>query len=254
MPSHSRKAPTLKPPKPALPPTPEALHTLVSKIPTKTLHAYVLTHLPTAPPATLAALASFFATLRPPPRLHCVPHDEDSGHTEWVSSIGRNDSEYETRFSCCGKIVDGEGDMGPPDGWCYEGMHTMDVKRAHFRADSTSSDDMLDSCSEVDCRLPDPRPRVDSSTGNVRVNGADSDDDDDDSNAKCTEDSGIVEIVNSVGAIGQKAKGPRRTKAVARKVTAWTLARAHVSNQTPRGASNAESSRVRKRRKLAGAA
>src|SRR5882757_1167552 len=103
-----------------LPPTPEALHDLVSTIPAKTLQAYVLAHLPTAPPDTLSALVSFFAALTPPPLLHCVrchsdymeiendnrscqvPHDEDSAFVEWVSSIGRNGSEYETQYGCCG--------------------------------------------------------------------------------------------------------------------------------------------------------
>ncbi|KAH9014018.1 hypothetical protein EDB85DRAFT_893725 [Lactarius pseudohatsudake] len=49
----------------------------------------------------------------------------------------------------------------PPDGWCYEGMHTTDVKRARFRADSTSDGDMLEPCDELDChtiRSPPPRP------------------------------------------------------------------------------------------------
>jgi hypothetical protein len=130
------------PPKPPLQPTPEALHDLVSTIPAKTLHGYVLTQLPTAPPDTLASLASFFETLTPPPRLHCVrchvdyteientdrschvPHDDDSAYVERVG-MTRGGSEYETQYGCCGKTVDGEGDLGPPDGWCYEGMHTV---------------------------------------------------------------------------------------------------------------------------------
>lgn len=137
---------TLDAPKPALPPTPEALHALVSTIPAKTLHAYVLAHLPTAPADTLATLAAFFATLTPPPRLHCVrchsdyteienmdrschvPHDDDSAYVERVG-IGRGTSEYETQYGCCGKTVEGEGDLGPPDGWCYEGMHTVSSAR-----------------------------------------------------------------------------------------------------------------------------
>ncbi|KAH8983240.1 hypothetical protein EDB83DRAFT_2536404 [Lactarius deliciosus] len=67
--------------------------------------------------------------------------------------------EYESHFSCCGKTV--EGDEDPPDGWCYKGMHTTVVKRAHFRADSTSDGDMLEPCDELDChiiRSPPPRP------------------------------------------------------------------------------------------------
>ncbi|KAI9467384.1 hypothetical protein BJY52DRAFT_1111901 [Lactarius psammicola] len=271
----------IDPPKPSLPPTPEALHALVSTIPTKTLHAYVLAHLPTAPPDTLSALAAFFATLTPPPRLHCVrchsdyteidnddrschvPHDDDSAYVERVG-IGRGGSEYETQYGCCGKTVDGEGDLGPPDGWCYEGMHTTDVKRARFRADSTPANDMLDSCFRLNChniraRLPGPS----SSTGGGRVKRArpppgdladnDDDDDDDDGNAsRYTEDSGIAEIARGVGAMGQKSKGPRRTKAVARKskpsaaATTETPARPRVRIKAPRGAreSDAESSKA----------
>ena len=133
------------PSKPALPPTPEALLSLVTPIPPKTLHAYVLAHIPDAPPDTLAALASFFAALKPPPLLHCVrchadytevdnddrscrvAHDDDSANVERVGRSGRDNSEYETRYDCCGKWVEGEGDLGPPDGWCYEGMHTVSL-------------------------------------------------------------------------------------------------------------------------------
>lgn len=126
----------------ALPPTPEALHTLVTTIPPKTLHAYVLSHIPAAPPDTLTTLASFFATLAPPPLIHCVrchadyteventdrscrvPHDDESANVEWVGR-SRGGSEYETFYGCCGQTVEGEGDLGPPNGWCYEGMHTV---------------------------------------------------------------------------------------------------------------------------------
>ncbi|KAH9018877.1 hypothetical protein EDB85DRAFT_2010618 [Lactarius pseudohatsudake] len=290
-------------------PTLEALQALVSKTPAKTLRAYVLEHLPTAPSGTLTALASFFATLTPPPLLHCVrchtdytevendnrscrvPHDEDSAEVEWVG-MDRNGNEYVTEYGCCGKTVDGEGDQGPPDGWCYEGMHTTDVKRARFRDDSTSDDDMLESCVELNCHIirappPDPRPRVGSSTGSVRVKRgrplpvdlADSNDDDDDnaSSASRYTDSPVVEIARSVGAMKQKPVGQRRTKATARKVAAGTLAQARVRIDASRGTSGAESSKagkvrappastlaartpapaeekVRKRRKVAGAA
>lgn len=128
--------------KSAVPPTPEALHSLVTSVPPKTLHTYVLDNIPEAPPDTLAALASFFVTLSPPPLLHCVrchddftdidngdrscrvPHDDDSADVEWVGRAGGN-SDYETYYGCCGKTVEGEGDLGPPDGWCYEGLHTV---------------------------------------------------------------------------------------------------------------------------------
>jgi hypothetical protein len=125
-----------------VPPTPEALQSLITSIPAKTLHAYLLDNIPAAPPEALAVLSSFFATLSPPPLLHCVrchddytdiengdrscrvPHDDDSAEVEWVGHK-RGDSDYETYYGCCGKTVEGEGDLGPPDGWCYEGMHTV---------------------------------------------------------------------------------------------------------------------------------
>ncbi|KAH9164096.1 hypothetical protein EDB89DRAFT_2078284 [Lactarius sanguifluus] len=296
----------MAPPKPALPPTPKALHALVSKIPAETLHAYVLAHLPTAPPDTLRALASFFATLRPPAPLHCVrchsdyievenndrscrvPHDESSAEAEYVGYSGRNDSEYESLYLCCGKTVDGEFYDTPLAGWCFEGMHTTDVARARFRDDSTSDDDMLESCVELNCHVigaPPRKPRATSSAGGVRpwprpppVDLADSDDDDDDNASGDTEDSPVVvEIPRSVGAMKQKSVGPRRTKATARKVTAGTLAQARGPIDASRGTSGAESSKtgkvrapptsapavrtpapaegkVRKRRKVAGAA
>jgi hypothetical protein len=62
---------------PAVPPTPEALHPLVTSIPAKTLHANLLDNIPAAPPETLAIFASFFVTLSPPSLLHCVQCHED---------------------------------------------------------------------------------------------------------------------------------------------------------------------------------
>ena len=129
---------------PTVPSTPEALHSLITSIPAKTIHAYLLDKIPAAPPDTFASIASFFATLSPPPLLHCVrchedyvdiengdrscrvPHNESSYEIEWVGySRGYSDSEYDTQYDCCGKTVEGEGDDGPPDSWCYEGMHTV---------------------------------------------------------------------------------------------------------------------------------
>jgi hypothetical protein len=127
---------------PAVPPTPEALHSLVTSIPAKTVHAYLLDNIPAAPPDTLSTLASFFVTLSPPPLLHCVrchkdyidvengdsschmPHDEGNCSIE---SIGyqRDGSEYEICYHCCGLTVQGDGDDGSPDSWCFQGMHTV---------------------------------------------------------------------------------------------------------------------------------
>ncbi|KAF7969921.1 hypothetical protein HWV62_25520 [Athelia sp. TMB] len=125
----------------------------------------------------LNVLATFFSTLAPPPLLHCVrchngffdventdrsctmAHDDDAAEVERVgagrlSLGGEGGAHYETLWGCCGRTVEGDGDMGPPDGWCYEGKHTTDPKRARFRADSTPHDDKLSRCTR---RCP-PRP------------------------------------------------------------------------------------------------
>jgi len=85
-----------------------------------------------------------------------VAHDDDSAIVERVrTGLG---TEFETMWGCCGKTVEGDGDMGPPDGWCYEGKHTTDTKRARFRADSTPHEDKLTSCIALRCHEP-PAPR-----------------------------------------------------------------------------------------------
>jgi len=149
---------------PSPPPTtdPTALRSLILTIPPKILHSYVLTHLspppitpldlastppvPSLSPLTLTILTSFFSALTPPPLLHCarchkgffdvenddrsctVGHDDDSAEVE---RVGRG-AGYETLWGCCGRTVDGDGDMGPPDGWCYEGKHTVRFLISHF--------------------------------------------------------------------------------------------------------------------------
>ena len=140
----------------------QKLYRLIASVPAKTLHQYALARLRTATNpstsstpehhlshATLAAVADFFADLHPPPKLHCVrchkeyvevenddrsctvAHDDESTFVERVGrSAGRtrggeDGSEYETLWQCCGRSVEGDGDQGPPDGWCYEGKHTV---------------------------------------------------------------------------------------------------------------------------------
>ncbi len=131
-------------------PTVESLTTHIAAIPPKVLHAYVLARLANVPEATLPTLAALFAELAPPPRLHCarchkdfvevendarsclVPHDDESAEVERVGTAkragrvpGTVGATFETLWGCCGKLVEGDGDQGPPDGWCYEGMHTV---------------------------------------------------------------------------------------------------------------------------------
>ncbi|KAF8345635.1 hypothetical protein F5887DRAFT_1190560 [Amanita rubescens] len=170
----------LPPPSPPPPQVsdPSPLYSLIRSVPPQVFHAYSLDRLeleaPEPPsPTTLTKLTSFFSTLVPPPKLHCVrchksffgventdrsclvPHDDDSAEVERISLSKAKDlnlaSEYETLWGCCGRTVEGDGDMGPPDGWCYEGKHTTDIKRARFRADSTPNDDKLVSCSRLRC-------------------------------------------------------------------------------------------------------
>ncbi|KAI1796039.1 hypothetical protein LXA43DRAFT_650035 [Ganoderma leucocontextum] len=157
-------------------PTVESLTKHITAIPPKVLHAYLLARLANVPEATLPTLAALFAELAPPPRLHCVrchkdfvevendarsclvPHDDESAEVERVGTAkragrvpGTVGATFETLWGCCGKIVEGDGDQGPPDGWCYEGMHTTDIKRARFRADSTPQEDKLVSCLRLNC-------------------------------------------------------------------------------------------------------
>jgi len=144
----------------------QKLYRLIASVPAKTLHQYALSKLRVAtnpstssafehhlPHATLAAVADFFVDLHPPPRLHCVrchkeyvevenddrsctvAHDDESTLVERVGRGagrvrgGEGGSEYETLWQCCEKTVEGAGDQGPPDGWCYEGKHTVNQTR-----------------------------------------------------------------------------------------------------------------------------
>lgn len=118
----------------------DAVVNLVASVPPKTVHAYILDRLPTlsTPSTSAEAILSFFSELQPPPRMHCVrchkfyfdvdnndrsclvPHDDDSAEVE-RAGLGKS----QTLYSCCEKTVEGDGDQGPPDGWCFEGLHTV---------------------------------------------------------------------------------------------------------------------------------
>ena len=138
--------PVFVPPEPTI----ESLSAHLAGIPPKTLHAYVLSRIPRTEPDALPALAGFFSELAPPQRIHCVrchkdfvevenddraclvPQDDESAEVERVGAAARANrvpgtvgATFETLWGCCGKIVEGDGDQGPPDGWCYEGKHTV---------------------------------------------------------------------------------------------------------------------------------
>lgn len=161
------QSPAPQPPVSPSPPPPNQLvvdstqlFEFLKNIPPKTLHAFILSQLSPFSPAqysseTLTHLTQFFSTLAPPPQLHCVrchnaffdvefentdhscliPHDDDSAEVEVVGfgAGGKTKgTKYETLWGCCGQTVDGDGDSGPPDGWCYEGKHTVSPRVALF--------------------------------------------------------------------------------------------------------------------------
>ncbi|KAF8589657.1 hypothetical protein K439DRAFT_326884 [Ramaria rubella] len=81
-----------------------------------------------------------------------MAHDDESAEVEHVGyARSKAAGAYETRWDCCGRTVEGDGDLGPPSGWCYEGKHTMDRKRARYRNDSTPTNDLLQPCEARGC-------------------------------------------------------------------------------------------------------
>ncbi|CCL98263.1 uncharacterized protein FIBRA_00257 [Fibroporia radiculosa] len=217
--------------------TAESLTTHISSIPAKVVHSYIISQVPRASEDILSALANFFSELSPPPRLHCVrchkdytevdnddrsclvPHDDESAEVERVGrnanrggrSAGDPGTTYETIWGCCGKVTEGNGDQGPPDGWCYEGKHTTDTKRARFRADSTPQNDKLISCLRLNCHgIRDQLPRASLRKRRRSVNLKEPDTDEDAS--KGDPDSGVDEIVGRIPK--NKGKGKEKAKSV----------------------------------------
>ncbi|KAI0265824.1 hypothetical protein BC834DRAFT_876559 [Gloeopeniophorella convolvens] len=120
-------------------PTVQAIYARVRSVHPKTLHAYMLAQLPTAPQDAHPVLAAFFSALTPPPLLHCARCHED--YTD-VENNGRacyvehddEDPEYErvynprskwqARWRCCDRTAGGyDGDQ--LEGGCFVGMHTV---------------------------------------------------------------------------------------------------------------------------------
>lgn len=244
---------------PQISPTPESLVVLVKSVPAKTLHAYILSRIPQADESTLTTLAAFLESLEPPPQLHCVrchkdyveventdrsclvAHDDESAEVERVGKLSDTrrtveGTSYETLWGCCGKITEGDGSHGPPDGWCYEGLHTVrpkgvllvhklmlclqgDIKRARFRADSTVQDDRLVSCLRLNCHnIRDNLPR--SSTRLRKKKARTAEVEEEDESSEGASDSGIEEITgvkssarkarSSTASASQPARGGAR--------------------------------------------
>ncbi|KAI0089213.1 hypothetical protein BDY19DRAFT_131712 [Irpex rosettiformis] len=237
------------PPQPALLPTSESIAKLIKTVPPKTLHAYVLEQLPSVSADILESLCAFFNTMTPPPKLHCVrchkdftevenddrsclvPHDDESAEVERVgrsSTTTTQATTYETLWGCCGKTSEGDGSQGPPEGWCYEGKHTTDAKRARFRADSTPQDDKLTSCMRLNCHgIRDRRPGRATST-RKRVQRVYKEAATDEEGSEGESDSGMEEITGK----GKAKAGPARKKKPA---TQKGKARAGVKDKEKEG-------------------
>ncbi|KZS91286.1 hypothetical protein SISNIDRAFT_456898 [Sistotremastrum niveocremeum HHB9708] len=168
--------------------TSASLLALLNSVPPKTLHTFLTSRLHSLTPSELLTLSHILAELEPPPKLHCVrchktyvevenddrsclvPHDDDSTEVERAGTrtskrssnarTGTTVSRYETYWGCCGQTVEGEGEQGPPSGWCYEGRHTTDIRRAKFRHDATPDDDKLKSCARRRCFDPPESSRA----------------------------------------------------------------------------------------------
>ncbi|EGN94997.1 hypothetical protein SERLA73DRAFT_162619 [Serpula lacrymans var. lacrymans S7.3] len=156
-----------------------------------------------------------------------VPHDDDSAEVEHLGWGGRGagrkrgeiSAEYETLWACCGKTVEGNGNMGPPDGWCYEGKHTTDPKRARFRVDSTIHHDKLVSCLKLNCHgirshfpttKPSTRKRASRKVSNLHECHTASEEEE---GTEGPENSGVEEIVEREQRGGSDTRGHGRGEA-----------------------------------------
>lgn len=181
--------------------TAQNLKGLLKSVPAKTLHSYLASRVNKLAPSELISLQQVLSELEPPPLLHCVrchndftdientdhscqvPHDDESAAVQYRAKTKTTLGGHETFYACCGQTVEGEGELGPPDGWCYEGRHTVDVKRARWRDDSTIHDDKLISCAKKRCfkELESPSsPRKTRERGRKRTRVEDVDEDMDD--------------------------------------------------------------------------
>lgn len=69
-----------------------------------------------------------------------MDHDDNSTEVQYG----------ETTWGCCGNVVEGED---TPAGWCYEGKHAADRRKARYRDDydSDASQDGLQGCEQRKC-------------------------------------------------------------------------------------------------------
>ncbi|KZT03344.1 uncharacterized protein LAESUDRAFT_789640, partial [Laetiporus sulphureus 93-53] len=185
---------------------------------------------------------TFFAELVPSSWLHCVrchkdyvevknddrsclvPHNDKSAEVEHIGRTARSGRLvidpgmiYKMLWGCYGKLTEGDGDQGPPDGWCYEGKHTVCTlifpHRARFCADSTPQDDKLASCIWLNCYgIHDQLPCTNLCKQKCSVNLRKPDIDEDMSEGK--PDSG-EDHVKSKRKMVSKGKGKVKAKAAA---------------------------------------
>ena len=87
-------------------------------------------------------------------------HDDDS-------AVVRRSAQgiHETFWGCCGQTVDGDGDQGPPTGFCFIGTHTTDREEARYRQDGTPEDDKLGDCAKLRCGTRKPKRKRATSMG-----------------------------------------------------------------------------------------
>ncbi|PVG03695.1 hypothetical protein CPB86DRAFT_810749 [Serendipita vermifera] len=165
----------------------QELKELIAQVPPKTLHSFMVERLDAQKSGRkkkpspkvykelekdFPVLGSFFTGLVLPPKLHCVrchtdyveiengprscvkEHDDDSARV-----IRSEAGIHQTFWGCCGQTVDGDGDQGPPTGWCYEGLHTTNREEARYRNDAEATDDKLGDCAKLRCGQANRKPK-----------------------------------------------------------------------------------------------
>ncbi|CAG7848695.1 SubName: Full=Uncharacterized protein {ECO:0000313/EMBL:CCA69083.1} [Serendipita indica DSM 11827] len=163
------------------------LKELIHTVPPKTLYQFMVQRLDIQKPGArgkkkpnpnafptlendFPVLSSFFTGLVVPPKKHCLRchsdyFDIENGPRSCVrehdddSAVVRRSAQgiHETFWGCCGQTVDGDGDQGPPAGFCFIGTHTSDREEARYRQDGTPEDDKLGDCAKLRCGTRKPK-------------------------------------------------------------------------------------------------